>query len=145
MACGRAIAREARARLIAEPDTGARLRALVGNDLNAVTGERVARAAAPPDGDELARAVLDNAARALGFGIGTAITLMNPERVVIGGGVSKSGERWWSQVRAAARANTLPQMRVDIIPAALGDDAPLWGAVALAESVLEGRRMKDEG
>jgi len=138
MACGRAIAREARARLIAEPDTGARLRALVGNDLNAVTGERVARAAAPPDGDELARAVLDNAARALGFGIGTAITLMNPERVVIGGGVSKSGERWWSQVRAAARANTLPQMRVDIIPAALSDDAPLWGAAALAESVLEG-------
>jgi glucokinase len=138
MACGRAIAREARARLIAEPDAGARLRALVGNDLNAVTGERVARAAAPPDGDELARAVLDNAARALGFGIGTAITLMNPERVVIGGGVSKSGERWWSQVRAAARANTLPQMRVDIIPAALSDDAPLWGAVALAENVASG-------
>jgi glucokinase len=78
---------------------------------------------------------MDDAARALGFGIGTAITLLNPERVVVGGGVSKSGERWWSVVRASARANTLPQMRVEIVTAALGDDAPLWGAIALAESV----------
>ncbi len=78
---------------------------------------------------------IDAAARALGFGIGTAITLMNPARVVVGGGVSKSGERYWSELRAATRANTLPQMRVGIIPAALGDDAPLWGAIALAESI----------
>ena len=134
MACGRAIAREARARLLAEPQAGQKLRALVANDLQAVTGERVARAA--NDGDELAQRVMDDAARALGFGIGTAITLMNPERVVIGGGVSKSGEKYFDAVRAAARANTLPQMRVDIVPAALGDDAPLWGAIALAESLL---------
>ena len=133
MACGPAIARAARARLIAEPSAGAKLRALIDNDLGAVTGERVARAAS--DGDDLARAVIDAAARALGFGIGTAITLMNPARVVIGGGVTKSGERWWNGVRAAARANTLPQMRVEIVPAALGDDAPLWGAIALAESI----------
>ncbi len=134
MACGPAIARAARARLSAEPGAGARLRALIGDDLEAVTGELVARAA--NEGDELARAVMDAAARALGFGIGTAITLMNPARVILGGGVTKSGERWWSQVRAAARANTLPQMRVDIVPAALGDDAPLWGAIALAEDLI---------
>jgi len=134
MACGTAIARDARARLLAEPGAGVKLRALIDNDLAAITGERVARAA--NDGDELARAVIDAAARALGFGIGTAITLMNPERVVIGGGVTKAGERWWSLVRASARSNTLPQMRVDIVPAALGDDAPLWGAIALAENAL---------
>lgn len=133
MACGPAIARDARARLLAEPNAGAKLRALIDNNLDAITGERVARAANA--GDELARVVIDAAARALGFGIGTAITLMNPERVVIGGGVSKSGERWWSVVRAAACANTLPQTRVDLVPAALGDDAPLWGAIALAEGI----------
>jgi glucokinase len=99
-----------------------------------LTAADVARAA--NDGDELARAVMEDAARALGFGIGTAITLMNPVRVVIGGGVSKSGERWWQVVRASARSNTLPQMRVEIVPAALGDDAPLWGAVALAEGSI---------
>jgi glucokinase len=133
MACGPAIAREARARLTAETGGGAKLRALVGNDLDALTAELVARAA--NDGDELARAVLDAAAHALGFGIGTAITLLNPQLVVVGGGVSKAGQRYWSELRAAARANTLPQARVEIVPAALGDDAPLWGAIALAEGV----------
>jgi glucokinase len=133
MACGPAIAREARARLTAEPGGGAKLRALVAGDLDALTAEVVARAA--NDGDELARAVLDAAAHALGFGIGTAITLLNPQLVVVGGGVSKAGQRYWSELRTAARANTLPQMRVEIVPAALGDDAPLWGAVALAQGV----------
>ena len=133
MACGPAIARAARAQLSAEPSAGAKLRVLIGNDLDALTTERVSSAANA--GDELARAVIDAAAHALGFGIGTAITLMNPARVVLGGGVTKSGERWWSEVRAAARANTLPQMRADIVPAALGDDAPLWGAIALAEDL----------
>jgi glucokinase len=138
MACGPAIAREAREQLLAKPNAGEKLWDLAGNDLDAVTGALVARAA--NDGDELARAVLDGAARALGFGIGTAITLLNPARVVIGGGVSKSGERWWSVVRQAARANTLPQMRVEIVPAARGDDAPLWGAVALAEDLIRESR-----
>jgi glucokinase len=132
-ACGPAIAREARARLSAAPSEGTRLRALIGNDLRTLTAEHVSSAANA--GDELARAVIDAAAHALGFGIGTAITLMNPERIVLGGGVTKSGERWWNEVRAAARANTLPQMRVDIVSAALGDDAPLWGAIALAEDL----------
>jgi len=133
LACGPAIAREARARLTAEPGGGAKLRALIGGNLDALTAELVARSA--NDGDELARAVLDAAARALGFGIGTAITLLNPQLVVVGGGVSKAGQRYWSKMCAAARANTLPQIRVDIVPAALGDDAPLWGAIALAEGV----------
>ncbi len=136
MACGPAIAREARASLAAEPAAGQILRALVSNNIDAITGEWVARAA--NQGDELAQCVMDGAARALGWGIGTAITLMNPERVVVGGGVSKSGERYFANVRAAARANSLPQMKVDIVPAMLGDDAPLWGAIALAEQLIDG-------
>lgn len=130
MACGPAIARAARERLCAEPDVSSELR-VCGDALTAADVARAANA-----GDALAQSVLDDAARALGFGIGTAITLLNPMRVVLGGGVTKAGERWWAMVRQAARANTLPQMRVDIVPAALGDDAPLWGAVALAEELL---------
>lgn len=127
MACGPAMARRARERLDAEPEVRTLLRAFS----DSLTAADIARAANA--GDAFAQSVLDEAARALGFGIGTAITLFNPTRVVIGGGVTKAGERWWEVVRASARANTLPQMRVDIVPAALGDDAPLWGAVALAE------------
>ncbi|MCL4395225.1 MAG: ROK family protein [Chloroflexi bacterium] len=136
MAGGPAIAREARAQILAQPASGSKLRARVNGELGALTAEIVAHAANA--GDPLARAVVDSAARALGFGIGTAITLMNPERVVVGGGVSKSGERYWSELRAAARANTLPQMQVDLAPALLGDDAPLWGAIVLAERQLSG-------
>ncbi|HAL61152.1 MAG TPA: sugar kinase, partial [Chloroflexi bacterium] len=134
VAAGAAIARRARDRLTAEPQVGEILRGLVGGDAGAVTAKQVSQAAEA--GDELAQQVLEEAAQALGFGIGCAIALMNPERVVVGGGVAKSGERYFQVVRAAARENVLQGMRVDIVPAALGDDAPLWGAIALAEGLL---------
>ena len=141
-ACGRAIAAKARARLLdegrtsAQPprgtnDESANLLALAGGRAEAVTAQIVAQAAEA--GDTLAQAILDDAARMLGLGLSAAISLMNPERVVLGGGVTKSGERWWQIVRATTRDHVLPQARVDIVPAALGDDAPLWGAAALAE------------
>lgn len=133
LAAGPAIARRARERLIAEPQAGMILRQLV-DDVEAVTAEQVGRAAEA--GDVLAQEVLDEAAWALGMGIGSATAVMNPQRVVVGGGVAKAGERYFEVVRAAARANVLPGMTVDIVPTALGDDAPLWGAMALAEKLL---------
>lgn len=134
VAAGPAIARRARERLLAEPQAGAILRQLADGAIEAVTAKHVAQAAQA--GDELARQLLDEAARALGFGISYAVSLMNPERIVVGGGVAKSGTRYFEVVRAAAWANVLPEMRVDIVPAALGDDAPLWGAVALAGDLI---------
>jgi len=121
-ACGRAIARRMREAM--GPDAPA-------EELAKVTGEWVARQALA--GNEPARRVMDEAARLLGQGLGGAINLMNPERVVLGGGVTKSGERWWRLVRESARYHALPEMRVDIVPAEMDDDAPLWGAVALAD------------
>ena len=50
----------------------------------------------------------------------------------MGGGVTKAGSRWWQVLQAAARATALPEITIDIAPAQLIDDAPLWGAVALA-------------
>ena len=137
-ACGTAIGRMARQAIAADISRGHQLLSLSGGSIEAVTAVHVAQAA--QNGDPLACQVIDEAARMLGTGIGTAINLMNPERVVIGGGVAKSGERWWQGVRAMARYHALPQMRVDIQPAALGDDAPLWGAVALGEQLLVNAR-----
>jgi len=115
-ACGRAIAAKMRARLASEP-------------AEPVTGKSVAEAAAK--GDPLALEVMDEAARILGEALGGAISLMNPDRIVLGGGVTKSGERWWRTVRESARAFAYPGSRVDIRIARLGDDSPLWGALAL--------------
>lgn len=134
LAAGPAIARRARERLRAEPGAGVLLREMVQGDVEAVTAREVSQAAEA--GDPLAREVLEEAARALGMGLGAAIVLMNPQRVVVGGGVAKAGARYFAAVREAARAHVLPRMTVDIVPAALGDDAPLWGAAALAEQLL---------
>ncbi len=133
-ACGLAIAAAAQAAVRHNAPAGAGLLVSAGGRAEAITARHVATAAAA--GDALAQAILDRAAQALGAGLGAAINLLNPERVCLGGGVTKSGERWWRVVRETARDHALPQDRVDIVPAALGDDAPLWGAVALAESLL---------
>jgi len=84
-------------------------------------------------GDPLAREILLRGAWALGVGLGNAANLINPQRFILGGGVTKSGEAWWAEVRRAAAETALPEVRFDIVHAELGDDAPLWGALALAE------------
>lgn len=98
-----------------------------------VTGKDVAVAAAA--GDPVAKEILLRGARALGMGIGNAANLVNPQRFILGGGVTKAGAIWWGEVRRAARATALPEVAFDVVPAMLGDDAPLWGAVALTEQL----------
>lgn len=131
-ASGPYIALRAREWLTAQPERESSLRVMANGRLETITGQMVSAAAA--QGDELAWEALRVSAWALGVGIGNAINLVNPERVVLGGGVTKSGERYWRVLREYARATALPQMQVEIVPAALGDDAPLWGAVALAQA-----------
>jgi len=70
--------------------------------------------------------------RALGRGLGNAANLVNPQRFILGGGVTKSGEIFWEAVQAGARAVALPEVHFEIVQAGLSDDAPLWGAAALA-------------
>jgi glucokinase len=133
-ACGPAMARKALARLKQDPQGGRVLLELAGGRMEAITGEMVSRAAEA--GDAVALHVLTDAAAALGSGIASAINLINPEKVVVGGGVTKAGDRWWKRMRETARAEVLPQARVDIVGAGKGDDAPLWGAAALAQGLL---------
>ncbi len=134
LASGPYMAQDARERLAQRPGEGEILRRMAGGDLQAISGEMLSAAAAA--GDALALELLDRGARALGTGIGNAANLVNPQRVVLGGGVTKAGERWWRVVRETARAVAMPEVRVEIVPARFADDAPLWGGVALAEGVL---------
>jgi len=137
LASGPAIARDARDRLTREPERGPKLLSLAGGDPERITARMVSEAAA--QGDELAQEVLDRAAKMLGLGIANAINLINPQRVTVGGGVVKIGPAWMEKVRAAARADAMPDCPVEIVVAALGDDSPLWGAIALAEAALTSR------
>ena len=134
LASGPWMARHAQELLAVHPGRGALLRAAVGHEWSQIDARLVALAA--EQGDDVAQEALDHAAHALGVGLGNAVNLMNPDRIALGGGVSGSGPRWWSGVRAAASATAMPGIPVEIMPAALGDEAPLWGAVALASEAL---------
>lgn len=135
LASGPYMAQDARQRLQERPHRGAVLRRLSGGDLQAIDGARLSEAAAA--GDVLAQDILDRGAWALGVGIGNAVNLVNPQRVVLGGGVTKAGSRWWRRVRESVAAVILPEFEVQVVPAELGDDAPLWGAVTLAQDLLQ--------
>lgn len=134
LASGLYIAQRAREWLSEQPERGEILRKLVDDDLDAITAELVSQAAA--QGDDLAWEALEVAGWALGVGIGNAANLVNPQRFVLGGGVTKAGERYWDVVRRVARETAMPEVHFDVVPAALGDDAPLWGAAVLAEDCL---------
>lgn len=70
----------------------------------------------------------------LALGLKSAIMLLNPARIVIGGGISKAGEALFGPLRAELRTQitSWSRARIDVVPAELGDDSVLWGALVLA-------------
>jgi glucokinase len=71
----------------------------------------------------------------LALGLKAAIMLLNPARIVIGGGIGKAGDAFFVPLRAELRRQITgwSRARIDVVPAALGDDSVLYGALALAE------------
>lgn len=133
LASGPAIARQAQAALEANPQRGDLLRAQCHGQIADLTARDVAAAA--NQGDELAREVLTSAATYLGWGIAIAASLVNPARVILGGGVIKSGQAYLDTVRAAAATHCVAGVTLDIVKATYDDLAPLWGALALGEAL----------
>jgi len=119
----------ARSEEFARPGEGGALLTLAEGDPARVTAKMITEAAAK--GDEFAWKFLKRSAWALGVGIGNVANLVNPQRFILGGGVTKAGKRFWEELRQAARSTALPEVKFDIVQAELGDDATLWGAVAL--------------
>ncbi|NJR39702.1 MAG: ROK family protein [Leptolyngbyaceae cyanobacterium CSU_1_4] len=130
LASGPYIAQQVREILQAAPSRGQGICDRVKGNLDAITAQIVSQAA--EQGDDLAREVLETAGWALGVGIGNVANLINPQRFVLGGGVTQAGKPFWDTVRRVARETALPEVHFEIVPAALGEEAPLWGAVALA-------------
>ncbi len=71
----------------------------------------------------------------LAMGMKAAIMLLNPARIVVGGGISKAGDGLFVPLRKELRRQITnwSKARIDVVPAALGDDSVLYGAMALAE------------
>jgi glucokinase-like ROK family protein len=91
-------------------------------------------AAAASDGDATAREVLADAGRQLGTAASWLINLLNPEVLVVAGGVAEAGEELLGPLRDTAQELSLPQSvaGVTIKSSALGQDAEARGAVLLA-------------
>lgn len=69
----------------------------------------------------------------LALGLKAAIMLLNPSRIVIGGGMSKAGDALFVPLREelSREVTSWSRARIDVVPAALGDDSVLYGATAL--------------
>jgi glucokinase len=128
---------EARANRLAESDSRyADLRSAVGRPL---TGKDIAAAARA--GDPAALDALDVALSALTEAIQQMIKLLCPRRVVIGGGVSLTGDDlFFEPLRRRVAANAFPPFAglTEIVPAALGEEVVVHGALALARQRLRG-------
>ncbi|MCK5738744.1 ROK family protein, partial [bacterium] len=91
-------------------------------------------------GDPVIKKAIDRSARYLGYGIASFINILNPEMVILGGGVVEAlQEKYIDQVIRVTQANIFPVafQNVKIIPAALGDNAGLLGASVLACQALK--------
>jgi len=76
----------------------------------------------------------------LARGLKAAIMILNPARIVIGGGISKAGDALFVPLRAELnrQLTAWSRARRDVVPAALGDDSVLYGALALAADRFPG-------
>ncbi|MGW5342148.1 ROK family protein [Streptomyces sp. HUAS TT3] len=93
-------------------------------------------AKAVASGDAAAREVWLTAVDALADGLVTAITLLDPGTLIIGGGLAEAGEILFAPLRAAVEERVTFQRLPDIVPAALGDTAGCLGAGLLAWDLL---------
>ncbi|MHB1684073.1 MAG: ROK family protein [Bacilli bacterium] len=90
--------------------------------------------AAAVRGDALAQAVVAEAAEVLGRGLAIGANIINPEVIVVGGGMARAGETLFQPLREAFARYALGRVAdaVRIVPALLGNDAGVVGASKLA-------------
>ena len=128
LASGTAIAKRARREIRRAPDSLlGRMRSEKGEDLSAKDVFAAARR-----GDAIANTIVRDAAEYLGIGIVSAIHMLNPEIVIIGGGLARAGRLLFEPVRrtVAERAQKHLAENVNIVPAKLGGKAGIYGSLA---------------
>jgi glucokinase len=92
------------------------------------TVENVFDAAAK--GDRQSIEAVDQVAEYLGIGLANVVTLLGPDRIVIGGGIAQAGERVFGPIREAVRSRVtlVPTDQIEIVPATFGRFAGAVGA-----------------
>jgi glucokinase len=106
---------------------------LCQNEPRKLSGKMIAEAAQA--GNAFATAAMDRACQALGWGIAQVITLLAIEVAIVGGGVSLAGETvFFAPLRRYVNRYVFPPLQnsYQIVPAQLGEEVVVHGAVAMA-------------
>lgn len=115
---------------------------LIGNDWSKLTSKVFWQAFDAKD--KLVVGELERAAKLTGVAVGSLLNAFSPEKVIIGGGMMEALEKELLPIiQKYARKNCFPIISegVDIVPAALGDDAGILGAAAIAWKRLKGEKV----
>ncbi len=120
---GPAIVRAATAAL--ESGEATSLRSVGSLDTAAVAG--AARA-----GDAVAQRIFATVGEHLGVGISYLVNILDPQMIVLGGGLMDAGDLLLEPTRASMARHSLKGARLPVVVSALGDDAGLIGAVFAA-------------
>lgn len=133
---GSAIALRGREWAERRPEHSARLLELSGTNAKAITARAVAQAAA--EGDTMAMGIIHEASRWLARALLTLIRIVNPEKIVLGGGVAQAGPVLLAPVREALQDFASPTIgySTEIVLAELGNYSALYGGAALAIELI---------
>ncbi len=117
------------------PEAVNRMAELSGGSVENISAKALIQAAA--EGNTAARQIIAEASRWLARGLMAIIRILNPERIVLGGGVAQAGSLLLNPVNEALDAMGSPTIHhsTEILLAELGSNSPLYGAAAMA---LEG-------
>ena len=107
---------------------------LINGDLDSLTTEIIFQA--EKRGDALALGVINQTCAYLGAGIASAVNLLNPQVVVIGGGVSEGGQSFIRRIDKEVKKRAFPSAtkNLKVVKAKLGNDAGFIGAAILCSS-----------
>ena len=139
---GNALVRDARARIGKEPTL---LEELCNGHAEQLTGPMVTEAA--EEGDLVAREVFAAVGDWLGVGVANLVAAFDPERVVVGGGVSAAGDRLLEPARRALQRSLVGGAHREVptlVRAELGNLAGLVGAAVLARERFGGLDKLDQ-
>jgi glucokinase len=131
---GTALGRAARRAAEELPDSAFGRAAAAGREITGMLATELAH-----DGDAVARDVVASMGHYLGVGIGNVVNILNPEVVVVGGGVIAAGELLLEPARAVVKERALAPSReqVRIVPTRFGDASGMIGAAVLAMDLAE--------
>ena len=105
---------------------------MCGGDFKQITGKMISDGIA--QGDTFCKWVMTETGVWLGLGISSLINLLNPEKVVLCGGMIAAGDVLFNPIRETAKANCfeVPGKRAQIIAAGLGSDSGVIGSAGCA-------------